>query len=63
MYADDFGTNVASSVTLGKGYVDLTENWVQIKNHGLLDGQLIRVTDSANGSSGSVHPKMTQIIM
>lgn len=57
MYADDFGSNTASSVTLGKGYVDLTENWVQIKNHGLLDGQLITVSDSANGSSGSVHPK------
>jgi len=52
MYADQHGTSV-SSVSIGKGYVDLTDNWIQIKNHGLLDGQIITISD---GNASTTHP-------
>jgi len=56
MYADEHGTSI-STVSIGTGYVDTSESWIQLKNHGLLDGQKIKITGSANSSSGSTHPK------
>jgi len=52
MYASEHGTSI-STVSIGEAYVDETESWLQLKNHGLLDGQTISVT----ASEETYHPK------
>jgi len=52
MYASEHGTSI-STVSIGEAYVDETESWLQLKNHGLLDGQTISVT----AAEETYHPK------